>query len=575
MTDFHTMRTDMAEFEIDEPRKRIGVVAERAITGLEPLFVSLERVFPVRFEPTDSTDLERFDGALVLDPTALGDMPRGLMPSGLPRLIISSRAPRHGEEHIVIKLSENSSLAHPLRGAAIPERTMVGEPSFPAPESGRVLASVGRTPVWWQVGDACESLCLSSYPLAELGEQETLRDHLRAGCFMGLLPLLHFLDLVLGAQGWTLPPLRASFVIDDPNLHWPSYGFLKYKDLVNHASRHGYHVGLATVPLDGWLINSRAASIVRENPSVLSLLIHGNNHVARELGRLGTSREAEPAIAQALRRIAALERRSGVAVDRVMAPPHGACSEQALAAMFRLGIEAACISRPYPWRDGLSAPTPLAGWHPAEMVAGGLPVLPRYSLSLPREDLVFRALLGQPLILYGHHQDFAHGLDLFAQAASDINALGDVQWGPLSWVARGNYSTRRVGETLRVKMHARRITIRAPAGVSVLRIEVDEPLGGPAWRHLTHATGLLEMTFAEGLAVAELPITDPAASIDLLLDADRPLDPAQVTSPGFKPWPWIRRTLVEGRDRVQPLLSAGPRSGLTQKLKAMGGVYKE
>jgi hypothetical protein len=581
MTDFHTMRADMAESEIDEPRKRVGVIAERAITGLEPLFASLEHVFPVRFEPTDSTDLERFDGVLVLDPsalgddpTALGDMPRGLMPGDLmprdlPRLIISSGAARHREEHVVIGLSEDSGLARPLRGAAIPERTMVGEPSFPAPESSRVLASIGRTPVWWQVGDACESLCVSSYSLPELGEQETLREHLRAGCFMGLLPLLHFLDLVLGAQGWTLPPLRASFVIDDPNLHWPSYGFLEYQDLVNHASRHGYHVGLATVPLDGWLINSRAASLVRENRTVLSLLIHGNDHVARELGRLLTSQEAEPVIAQALRRIAALERRSGVAVDRVMAPPHGACSEQALAAMFRLGIEAACISRPYPWRDRLPAPTPLAGWHPAEMVAGGLPVLPRYSLSLPREDLVFRALLGQPLILYGHHQDFAHGLDLFAQAASDINALGDVQWGPLSAIARGNYSTLRVGETLRVKLHARRITIKAPAGVSALRIEVDEPLGGPGWRHLTHATGPLEttfaegldMTFADGLAVTEqLPIIDPAASIEVMLAADRPLDPAQASSTGFRPWPWIRRTLVEGRDRVQPLLAAGPGS---------------
>jgi hypothetical protein len=546
------MRTDSAEHQTEDPRRRVGVLVTHLTPGLQALLDSLEDVFPVRFEQTESLDAQRLDGALLIDPKVSTEASRQI-----PTLITCARTDAHGE-NVMVDIAEEQSLARPLRGARIPENSIVGEPSFSVPESGRVLARAGRTPVWWQVGDADESLCLSAYPLAELDEQETLRDHLRAGCFMGLLPLLHFLGLVLGARGWTLPPLRASFVIDDPNLHWPSYGFLKYKDLVNHASRHGYHVGLATVPLDGWLINSRAASLVRENPSVLSLLMHGNNHVARELGHLETSREAEPAIAQALRRIAALERRSGVTVDRVMAPPHGACSEPALAAMFRLGVEAACISRPYPWRDGLPAPTPLAGWHPAEMVAGGLPVLPRYSLSLPREDLVFRALLGQPLILYGHHQDFAHGLDLFAQAASDINALGDVQWGPLSWVARGNYSTRRVGETLRVKMHARRITIEAPADVSALRVEVDEPLGGPGWRHLTYTTGIAEMTFAEGLGITEpLGIIDPAASIDLMLAADRPLDPVQATSPGFRPWPSIRRTLVEGRDRVQPLLHGG------------------
>ena len=70
---------------------------------------------------------------------------------------------------------------------------------------------------------------------------------------------------VLGAEGWTLPPPRASFVIDDPNLHWPSYGYLDYRELVAHAPQHGYHVGLATVPLDGWLIDRRAAALVARN----------------------------------------------------------------------------------------------------------------------------------------------------------------------------------------------------------------------------------------------------------------------------------------------------------------------
>ena len=204
---------------------------------------------------------------------------------------------------------------------------------------------------------------------------------------MGLLPLLHFLRQLLADEGWKLPAPRAAFVIDDPNLHWPSYGFLKYPQLAEHASRHGYHLAFATVPLDGWRVDARAVATMREHPAALSLLIHGNDHVARELAGLDSDRQAEAAMAQALRRIAALERASGLSVARVMAPPHGVCSEAALRAMFRLGFEAACISRPYPWRDGLPAPTPLAGWHPAELVAGGIPVAPRQALSAPREDL--------------------------------------------------------------------------------------------------------------------------------------------------------------------------------------------
>ncbi len=302
------------------------------------------------------------------------------------------------------------------------------------PQSARdVLARVEERAVWWQSGDG--GLHCSLYPLAELGEGQTLRDHLCPGSFMGLLPLLHFLGALLADQGWKLPAPRAAFVIDDPNLHWPSYGFLKYPQLAEHASRHGYHLAFATVPLDGWRVDARAVATMREHPAALSLLIHGNDHVARELAGLSSDRRAEAAMAQALRRIAALERASRLSVARVMAPPHGVCSEAALRAMFRLGFEAACISRPYPWRDGLPAPTPLAGWHPAELVAGGIPVAPRQALSAPREDLVFRALLGQPLILHGHHGDFADGLDLLEQAAADINDLGEVRWGPLDGVA--------------------------------------------------------------------------------------------------------------------------------------------
>ena len=288
-------------------------------------------------------------------------------------------------------------------------------------------------------------------------------------------------------------------MIDDPNLHWPSYGFIDYRELVAHAVQHGYHVGFATVPLDGWLADRRVTALLAQSASVLSLSMHGNDHIARDLDRLSTDAQAEAAIAQALRRIAALERRSGVSVDRVMVPPHSACSEAALRAMFRLGIDAACSTKPHPWRYDLPAATPLAGWHPAELVAGGIPVLPRYPFDAPREDLALQALLGYPLILYGHHGDFAQGLDFLAQAAGEIEALGDdVQWGPLSWIARGNFATRRLGETLLVRMHARRIAIEVPAGVRELRLLVDEPLGGAAGHRVSHAGGSVEVAFAGG-----------------------------------------------------------------------------
>lgn len=541
--------------EIDESRKRIGVLAAQGTPNLKRLFASLEEAFPVRFEQADVLDPERFDGALLIGSGAPPiDSETSIdAPVEIPTLILPAQAGGRDED-VLVELAVAEGLARPLRGASIPESSGPGEPPFVVPQSSRILASVGASAVWWESDVDGRTLFLSAFPLAGLAEGEALREHLRVGRFMGLLPLVHFISSLLGTRGWEPAPLRASFVIDDPNLHWPSYGFLKYRELVDHASRHGYHVGFATVPLDGWLVNQRAASLVRENPAALSLLMHGNDHTSRELGALSTDASAEAAIAQALARIAVLERRSGVNVERVMAPPHGACSEPALRAMFRLGIEAACISRPYPWRDGLPAPTPLAGWHPAEMVGGGLPVLPRYSLGNPREDLVFRALLGQPLILYGHHGDFSEGLDLFAEAAGYVNGLGDVRWGPLGQIARSNYACRQAGEILHIRMHARRIAIDVPAGVRALEIHVQEPIGGPNWHQLAHPAGQTTMTFDKGLGIAQLAPIEAPTAIELTLSPDRPLAYAEVRAPRLRPWPAIRRIAVELRDRLQPLL---------------------
>jgi hypothetical protein len=545
LNDFH----NAAEHELGH--KRIAVIAPWAAPGLEPLLASLQRVFPVRFERADATDMGSVDAALVLDPVRLADAP-----AGIPRLVLATGATSVAHSAPApVALEDDERLPRPLRGRAIAEEAVGAELPHPQPAASQVLASVGRRPVWWRDAETPQTLSFSVYPLARPGPGEALREHLRAGRFMALLPLVQFLGEVLGAQGWTLPPLRASFVIDDPNLHWPSYGFLAYRELVAHATRHGYHVGFATVPLDGWLVNRRAAALVREHPAALSLLMHGNDHVARELGRLRTDGEAEPVLAQALRRIALLERRSGIAVQRVMAPPHGACSEAALRAMFRLGIEAACISRPYPWRDGLAAPTPLAGWHPAELVAGGLPVLPRYPLGHPREDLALRALLGQPLILYGHHGDFAQGLDLFAQAADAVNGLGDVHWGPLDWIARGNYATRRAGGVLCVGMYARRIELEVPAGVHTLCVHAQEPLGGPAWHRVLVGGAAADMAFGDDAGVCAPQPVEAPSRVEVTLAADSPLDPGSLAARGVRLWPRVRRVLVEGRDRARPLLS--------------------
>jgi hypothetical protein len=571
------MNGDPTEIDLDGPRIRIGVAAApgcevsdasgggtagpQLSPGQEHMLAALERVFPVSFERLGGADLKGVDGVLVLGLGA-ADKPQ----PGCPGLVIATTADldeasqraalqRRGSAGSAtlprVDLSDDPALERPLRGQGIQEGAAAAA-TPPLPRGALTLARLGGAPVWWQAGDGARTHFTSAYPLAELGPGDTLRDHLRARCFMGLLPLVHLIRRLLGER-WKAPPVQASFVVDDPNLHWPSYGFLDYRELAEHATRHGYHVGFAMVPLDGWLVNRRAASLLAENASVLSLLLHGNDHAAHELGRLENDAQAGAAVAQALRRIAAVERRCGVKVERVMVPPYEDCSRPALRAMFRLGVEATSVSRPHPWYVGPPAESALAGWWPAELVEGGLPVLPRYPLCGDRDDLPLRAYLGQPLILYGHHWDFADGLDLLAQAAGEINALGDVQWGPLGRVARAGYATRIVEDTLLVRMFTRRVAVEVPGGVRRVRVSIPEPFGGSGGHRLGHQHGSTRVVFDGGWGTSGPIAVEDRDQIALMLMADRPLRPSDVGAGRVRPWLSIRRALVEGRDRIQPM----------------------
>jgi hypothetical protein len=532
----------------DPARRRVGVLPMDATDFVARLLGSLEEIFPVVFEGRRRDELRDLDGVLAFDPAQLEDLPPGTPTLTAP----ISRTPQRGSS--LVEFAETASIRRPLRGRRLVEDAARFGPDQAFDCTTSVLATANGRPAWWNSGDSARPAQVSTFPLADLSEGEALRDQLRAGRFMGLVPLLHFLWDVCGELNWGAEPLQASFVIDDPNLHWTTYGHLRYPDLIRHACAHGYHVGLATVPLDGWLINRRAASLVRHNGNVLSLLVHGNDHTARELGGLSTDREAQLALGQALTRVAAFERRSGVPVKRVMAPPHGACSEAALRAMFTLGFDAACMSRPYPWRARGAPQSPLVGWHPAEMVVGGFPVVPRYPLSSPREDLVFRALLRQPLILYGHHGDLEQGLDVLAQAADYIDGLGDVKWGPLDWIATGNHFTRQEGRVLHVQVHSRQTRVKVPAGVSTLRVHITEARAHPGTRRVIYNAREAAITRQRSEWTSELLDVDPGSELTVALPPDHVLKADTFPHAAPRPWPVMRRGLVEARDRARPLV---------------------
>jgi hypothetical protein len=408
---------------------RVGILPARALTQRARLLGALEAAEPVRFVAAGA-DVD-VDAVVVFGPCDVA------LPAGVPVLVAAgdeaaAQAPR--------AVGLGAALELPLRGAQLSDRHAAPLPATVLGPAPTVLASVDGLPAWIRAGEREIVSCAPD----ELGPGEALRERLAPGRCLALLALVHFLRAAAGER--RSAPLRAAFVVDDPNLRWPSYGHLRYRELLAHAREHDYHLAVAMVPLDAWLTHRGTARLFREGAARLSVCVHGNDHDGPELGRPRDDAEGIALAAQALARMAAFEHRTGVAVSRVMVPPHERVSEPAARALLACRYEAICTTRPYPWvttsedMPWLARPAdvgPTAAWRTVDIVAGGLPLLLRSSFEHPREDLVLRAFLGQPLILYGHHDAFAGGLDVLAEAAADVNRLGDVRWQSLSAIAAG------------------------------------------------------------------------------------------------------------------------------------------
>jgi hypothetical protein len=533
-------------------RAPIGVVPAAELARRPRLFGALEAAYPIRFEGRADGEWRGLAGVVAIGSNEA--------PADVPSLLAVGEELAPGQSREVA-LANDELLERPLRSARLTDTTV---PQLePDRVAGRVLATVAGAPAWCAGGAdaeregapaanpdaaAARADLISAFP-AELSPDEALRDRLYPGRCLALLALAHFLARCSGPLRWRPAPLHAAFVIDDPNLRWPSYGHIRYDSLDRHASEHGYHLAVAMVPLDAWFVHPAVAHRFRASAGRLSVCVHGNDHAGPELGRPSTDAEGTALAAQALRRFASFERRSGIPVSRVMVPPHERLSEAAARGLYACDYDAVCATRPYPWmpvsdeQGWLARPTgagALTGWRSADVVAGGLPLILRSAFSHPREDLVLRAFLGQPLILYGHHQDLQTGLDPLAQGAADISRLGEVRWGSLRDLARTRVETRRSGATLEVRPFAGRVRVEVPDGVKQLR--VDTSMLGPA----------------DDDAAAErepIPVSSPGThELTLSHGRDR-LDLESVPAPPARLWPLARRMAGEGRDRLAGVLA--------------------
>jgi hypothetical protein len=527
----------------EQQRIVVAVSPASALAARPRLFAALEAAFPVSFvAPADGEPPAGAAGLIAFGQDGRLAAREDLARRGLPVLALHG----DGDEDAgaeAIEFLNTPGVDGRLRDVALSGR-LTG--AALEPEGDEVLAVADSGPAWTaSAGPAPVHRVRAA--LGELGSDEPLYAVLSSRA-LAAVALIHFLRAVSAPAGWRPPPLRATMHFDDPNLRWRSYGFINYGELLEHADVHGYHVAMATIPLDAGRPNRAAAALFRERPDRLSLVFHGNDHIKGELMAPKDVAGATAVAAQALRRVERFERRAALRVDRVMTPPHGMCSEHMTRALGALGFDALAAIYPRPWTDRFPSDAPLAGWHPADWV-GGCAVIPRIPLSSSVADIALRAFLDHPVVLYAHHEDVAGGLEPLATAAAAVNRLGDVQWMSMGEIATSNGERRLAGECAVVRPYARRLRLAAEPGARTLRVQA------PA--------DALDGGSLQGWAVGDGPLqpfgTDVPCQgnghVEIRLRGAQDLDASDVAAPAWRPWPKLRRAATEARDRLMPLRS--------------------
>lgn len=505
------------------------------------LFSLLEQLWPIKFLFGEQNAIE-VNGAIIKESGFNSYVP---VTSSYSLSLTGNFVNKSRKVETQVEFSDDPNVPFPFRGRRINTKMIEVEMPLILSNNDKILASNEQGPIW-SISEIDGIKCFrSALALPYISIDQNFNDVFNGECFLEMLVLLHFMSVISINTEYQHAPLRASFIIDDPNLHWPRYGFVDYCEIAANAKKKNYHVSFATIPLDTWFTHTATADLFRTNSRWISLLIHGNNHAKEELAQNYSAAMRKGLLQQAIQRIKRMEQKSNISVCRVMVPPHGACSDEMLEELSNSEFESACISagslRAHN-KDKLW--TKILGFFPAEIIHG-FPVLPRWGLTGNiKNSLLLAAYLGQPMILRGHHQDLKDGGEIFDEYAKFINGLGNVFWSNMTDLSKLNYLWRSEGTICYIKPFGRKIVFQLPNETTEVVLESFDSVKADRWKMVTTDGRVYEIIPGKPFFLTTLM----SREIRLVwAELSQPLSLKTVNTPTKS---ILRRLLTEARDRL-------------------------
>jgi len=260
-----------------------------------------------------------------------------------------------------------------------------------------------------------------------------------------------FVRYSLGEKGWHPIGHYANLTVDDAWLTEP-YGNLSFRALLKEMENHRFHTTIAFIPWNFDRSKTDVVRLFRDNSDKLSIAIHGNNHDHKEFGPFDKRPFDEQLanIKQAVARMEAFSRATGIPYDRVMAFPHEQMAPVETLALLKqynfLGaVGAVNVPMGSPLPDD-----PLFALQPASLRFADFPAIRRYSLDVQdpgfKAKVAVRAFLGIPLLFYCHQSFFEKGIDSFNEVADLVNRIEpETIWQGLGFIIKHLYLARQRG----------------------------------------------------------------------------------------------------------------------------------